>query len=250
MEISPIGVIRTPFTDHEGTPIQSVYGDDIEGTVILDTAYVAALADLEGFDRIWLLFALDRAKPWRSKVVPYRDTVERGLFSTRAPSRPNPIGLSVVRVVQVDPPRIVVRGVDMLDGTPLLDIKPYIPEFDAHPDARAGWLDLRRADREAADGRFMDPSEHGPRVRLDLTEHCIETAARNEHRRRTALALAGDDGQGPALAVLHRFLAETDFRRLRAQHPDLRGGADIQVEVFSDEDGVVGWRVRARGETA
>jgi len=89
-------------------------------------------------------------------VVPYRDTRERGLFATRAPSRPNPIGLSVVRLLGRDANVLRVADVDILDGTPLLDIKPYVPEFDAHPASRAGWLDERRADRKEADDRFHD----------------------------------------------------------------------------------------------
>jgi tRNA (adenine37-N6)-methyltransferase len=240
IQFESIGVIRTPFIHQAGTPIQSVFGDDVEGTVVLDAAYANALCDLDGFDRIWLLTHMDRARPWRPRLVPYRDTVERGLFSTRAPSRPNPLGLSVVRVVRVEPPRITVRGVDMLDGTPLLDIKPYVPEFDAHSEARAGWLDAHSTDRTAADARFIQPDPAA--VLLDLSEHCIETAARRKHRRLADCALGGggEDG-GQAMELLDRFLRETDFRRLRAEEPDLAGGFGVRVELRSGRDGRVRW---------
>lgn len=152
--LQPIGVIRTPFLQQEGTPIQPSMSRDTAGRVSVYAPYRAALADLEGFERIWLIFHLDRSGPWRPRVVPYRDVTERGMFATRAPSRPNPIGISVVRLLSVAEGELEVQGVDMLDGTPLLDIKPYVPEFDAHPSSRAGWLDEVGSGRRKADGRF------------------------------------------------------------------------------------------------
>jgi tRNA-Thr(GGU) m(6)t(6)A37 methyltransferase TsaA len=149
-----IGVIRTPHQAQEGTPIQPSCALGAQGTVILFSEYVEALADVAGFERLWLLFHLHRARRWKPKVVPYRDVVERGLFATRAPSRPNGIGLSAVRVLSVEGPQIEVEGVDMLDGTPLLDIKPYVPEFDAYPSSRAGWLEQSASPTTTADGRF------------------------------------------------------------------------------------------------
>jgi len=151
-----IGVIRTPFHEPRGAPIQPVYAAGSAGEVMVDQACEAALDDLEGFERIWLIYWLDRAGPFRLRVVPYRDTVERGLFATRAPNRPNPIGLSVVRLLRREGRVLHVAEVDMLDGTPLLDIKPYVPAFDAFPGTRAGWLDTRRVDRQVADDRFHD----------------------------------------------------------------------------------------------
>ena len=151
-----IGVIRSPHAASAGTPIQPTYAEEVEGEVHVDADLEPALADLEGFERIWLVYWCDRAGPFRPRVVPYRDTREHGLFATRSPSRPNPIGLSVVRLLGRDRNVLRVRGVDILDGTPLLDIKPYVPEFDAHPAAKAGWLDDRREDRRRADGRFHE----------------------------------------------------------------------------------------------
>lgn len=156
LEIRRIGVIHSPFTEPRGTPIQPTFAAGGLGRVALDAPYVEALADVEGFDRLWLLYWLDRATPWKPRVTPYRDTVERGLFATRAPSRPNPIGLSVVRLRERRGAELLVADLDILDGTPLLDIKPYVPSFDAWPDAGAGWLDHAAADRTKADGRFHD----------------------------------------------------------------------------------------------
>ena len=140
IQLEPIGRIHSPFTEQTGTPIQPGLADE-------------ALDDLEGFERIWLLFHLDRAKSWQPKIVPYRDREARGLFSTRAPARPNPLGLSVVRLLGRQGPRLIVGGLDILDGTPLFDIKPYVPEFDAFDNSGAGWLDRTRL-LDAADGRF------------------------------------------------------------------------------------------------
>jgi tRNA-Thr(GGU) m(6)t(6)A37 methyltransferase TsaA len=151
-----IGTIHTPFADAVGTPIQSVYGDDAAGHVTVDAPYRGALADLDGFERIWLVYVFHRSSGWAPRLTPFRDTVERGLFATRAPRRPNPLGISLVRLdaVDVDTGRLDVRGVDLIDGTPLCDIKPYIPDFDARPDSRAGWFDGRRSERVVADDRF------------------------------------------------------------------------------------------------
>ena len=97
---------------------------------------------------------MDRAAPFKPRVVPYRDTRERGLFATRSPCRPNPIGLSAVRVLRREGRVLHVADIDILDGTPLLDLKPYVPEFDAHADSAAGWLGETTEDRRCADGRF------------------------------------------------------------------------------------------------
>ena len=150
----PIGVIRSPHRTPAGTPIQPTYAKDVEGEVVVAAELEPALADIDGFERIWLVYCFDRAGPFRPRVVPYRDNQERGLFATRAPSRPNPLGLSVVRLLSRQGNVLRVRGLDILDGTPLLDIKPYVPEFDAHPDSEAGWLEARREERREADGRF------------------------------------------------------------------------------------------------
>jgi tRNA-Thr(GGU) m(6)t(6)A37 methyltransferase TsaA len=149
-----IGVIKTPFTRAEGTPIQPLYAEGVEGRVVLDDQYEAALADIEGFERLWLVYWFDRAGPFQPSVIPYRDTTPHGLFATRSPCRANPIGLSLVRLIGRSGKELSILDIDVLDDTPLLDIKPYVPEFDSHPGSRAGWFDLSCADVRVADDRF------------------------------------------------------------------------------------------------
>lgn len=153
LELAPIGVVRAPHRERHGTPRQAVLAADpalrpderarlelFEG--LIDPA---ALDDLAGFDHLWVLSWLHLNHGWRSKVLAPGETVERGLFATRAPHRPNPIGLSAVRILGVEGLVIHVERIDLLDGTPILDVKPYVPYADAFPDARAGWLDERGA---------------------------------------------------------------------------------------------------------
>ena len=161
IRFSPIGVIRSPHVSVAGTPIQPAFAEQVEGTVVLDEDLEPALADIDGFERIWLVYWLDRAAPFRPRVVPFRDVRERGLFATRAPCRPNAVGLSVVRLLGRKRNVLRVRGLDILDGTPLLDIKPYVPQFDAHPGSAAGWFDERAEDRHVADDRFAPSPSAG-----------------------------------------------------------------------------------------
>lgn len=154
-----IGRIRTPYVQAKGTPIQAAYADGAEGRVVVDERYAAALDDLGGFERLWLIYHFDRSAPFKPRVVPYRDTVEHGLFATRSPCRPNAIGLSVVRLLERDGCTLRVADVDMLDETPLLDIKPYVPDFDAYPSSKAGWFETHGQDRRVADGRFHEAAD-------------------------------------------------------------------------------------------
>jgi tRNA-Thr(GGU) m(6)t(6)A37 methyltransferase TsaA len=151
-----IGMIHSPFLEAAGTPIQPVYGSGVEGKVFLDASFAPALDDIEGFERLWLIYWMDRSGPFKPRVMPYRDTVEHGLFATRSPNRPNPIGLSVVRLLRREGATLFIADMDILDGTPLLDIKPYVPEFDCHLNSRAGWFEKAGVDRRLADGRFHD----------------------------------------------------------------------------------------------
>jgi len=154
----PVGIVRSPHREQAGTPIQPRFGRTARGTVEVAPEYAPALADLEGFERIWLICLLHRTRGWLPRVIPYRDDTSRGLFATRAPSRPNPIGISTVRLLRVQGPILHVAELDLLDGTPVLDVKPYVPEFDAFPDAGAGWLESA-SDRRTADDRFETPRE-------------------------------------------------------------------------------------------
>ena len=141
VECCPIGVIRSPHTDPARTPIQPRYARGVEGTVEILPELKDALDDIEGFSHILLLYHFHRAKAHRLKVVPFLDEVERGLFSTRYPARPNPIGLSVVRLLRREGTRLHVSDVDILDGTPLLDIKPHVVRFGVEDSIRSGWQD-------------------------------------------------------------------------------------------------------------
>jgi tRNA-Thr(GGU) m(6)t(6)A37 methyltransferase TsaA len=152
--LTAIGTIHTPYRRAEGTPIQAPFGAGIEATVTVDEPYRAALQDIEGFERLWLVYWLDRAGRFAPLVVPYRDDRPHGLFATRSPARPNPIGLSVVRLIGRAGGTLRVTDIDILDDTPLLDIKPYVPQIDSCPESRAGWFDHNRIDRSVADGRF------------------------------------------------------------------------------------------------
>jgi tRNA-Thr(GGU) m(6)t(6)A37 methyltransferase TsaA len=154
MKLKPIGIIRTPFTMPAGTPIQPAYAQGAEGRVEVFEKFADGLKDLDGFDRIWLLYWFDRVSQVNLHVKPFMDTVQRGLFATRAPCRPNPIGMSPVRLVRVEGNVLHVADVDILDGTPLIDIKPYTPRFDCFSVTRSGWLDAVAPDRPTDDGRF------------------------------------------------------------------------------------------------
>lgn len=151
-----IGTIHTPFKDREGMPIQPSGGTGVEGRIEIKEEFGAGLTDLDGFSYIVLIYYLHKSEGYDLMVVPFMDTEERGLFATRAPRRPNPIGISVVRLKRVDGLTVHIENLDILDGTPLLDIKPYIPDFDTAEDIKTGWL--KRCGAEAADrksdGRF------------------------------------------------------------------------------------------------
>ncbi|MFO7833151.1 MAG: tRNA (N6-threonylcarbamoyladenosine(37)-N6)-methyltransferase TrmO [Halohasta sp.] len=153
----PIGTIRTPFDDPDGMPIQPASEASARGTVVVDPAYVAGLADLDGFSHCILLYHFHAGDDdYSLRVTPFLDDTERGLFATRAPNRPNPIGLSIVAVESVDGRELAVSGVDVVDGTPLVDIKPFVPQFDVPDDTAAGWVDETEAGVESttADDRF------------------------------------------------------------------------------------------------
>ena len=152
----PIGVVHSPFTEKVSAPRQATApsvdraalgadspSSDVEGTVELfpGRGLEHALEDLESWGRIWIVFVFHRVDGWRPKVLPPRSTKRRGVLATRSPHRPNPIGLSAVRLVGVEGLTLRIRDVDILDGSPVLDLKPYVPYADAFPDAGSGWLE-------------------------------------------------------------------------------------------------------------
>ena len=152
----PIGVIRSPFNTLDNMPIQPAGADGVEGLVELRPEYQDGLRDLDGFSHIVLIYHFHQSDGYSLTVVPYLDDTSRGLFSTRAPKRPNPIGLSVVKLKSVEGPVLKIENVDVLDGTPLLDIKPYVPEFEPRGIVRTGWLEVaaKKANAKRSDKRF------------------------------------------------------------------------------------------------
>jgi tRNA-Thr(GGU) m(6)t(6)A37 methyltransferase TsaA len=136
----PIGIIHTPFKTPKGTPIQPKKAGNIGGSVELFEEYKIGLSDLDDFSHLILIYHMHLVNGFSLKVIPFLDTVLRGLFSTRSPWRPNPIGISVVKLEKIEGRLLFVSELDMVDGTPLLDIKPYVPNFDEKNDYRIGWL--------------------------------------------------------------------------------------------------------------
>jgi tRNA-Thr(GGU) m(6)t(6)A37 methyltransferase TsaA len=152
----PIGIIHSPHKTPDGTPIQPTGAKGIEGRIEIFPEYTDGLADLAGFSHVFILYHFHLSKKCSLKVKPFLDDQERGLFATRAPARPNPIGLSVVRLLDVDNRTLHVQDVDVVDGTPLLDIKPYVPEFDMREVDKLGWLGKKtgKVEKVVDDGRF------------------------------------------------------------------------------------------------
>ena len=153
----PVGIIHSPFKDCRGVPLQPVAAQGVEGTVEIFPEYVAGLRDIEGFSHIILIYHFHLCREFSLIVEPYLDDRLHGVFATRAPARPNPIGLSIVRLVRAENEILHIRDVDIVDGTPLLDIKPYVAEFDAREAERIGWLEKKtdRVQRTTDDGRFQ-----------------------------------------------------------------------------------------------
>ena len=149
-EMVEIGVAHTPLTTRFQAPCQPAVQGGAEARIELHPEYRDGLADLDGFDRVWLLYTFHLNQGWRSRVKPPRGDRTRGLFATRGPHRPSSIGLTAARLLRVDDGCLWVSEMDLLDQTPILDIKPYIPRVDAYPSARAGWVDAVDVDEQAA----------------------------------------------------------------------------------------------------
>ena len=152
----PIGIIHSPFKKTLGTPIQAAGAKGIEGRIEIFQEYKEGLKDLEGFSHIFLIYHFHLSHQTSLTVRPFLDKKTHGVFSTRAPARPNPIGLSVVRLVRVEGNMLFIQDMDIIDGTALLDIKPYVPEFDERKKERIGWLgkNINRLHTMQDDGRF------------------------------------------------------------------------------------------------
>ena len=154
LSLKYIGVINTSFEKKSGVPIQSGLGENHVGTITINPEYKDGLKDLDGFSHIHLIYHFNQHDDYSLKVKPYRDDTFRGVFATRAPKRPNPIGLSLVEIVKIKGNIIEFKGVDIINRTPLLDIKPYYNEFDSRENSKGGWLEEVNSEINNSDDRF------------------------------------------------------------------------------------------------
>ena len=153
----PIGIIHSPFKEAKNTPIQPAGAEGTEGSIELYPEYSECLKDIEGFSHIIIIYHFHLIKNWKPLIRPYMDEEFHGVFATRAPARPNSIGLSIVNLLEVKENILIVRNIDVVDKTPLLDIKPYTPEFDIREVKRIGWLEknIHKLPDSKDDGRFL-----------------------------------------------------------------------------------------------
>lgn len=156
IELDPIGKIHSPFKAREGMPIQPTGANGVQGSVEIFDPFKEGLKDLDGFSHIILLYAFDRSKDYDLQVIPFMDDTLRGVFATRAPKRPNPIGISIVKLDRIENDTLYIQNIDVLDGTPLLDIKPYVPDFDRPENVRSGWVEQSKdkVSTKKSDDRF------------------------------------------------------------------------------------------------
>lgn len=152
----PIGVIRSEHTVADKTPIQPVYAKGCMGQAEVFEEYAEGLADLDGFSHIYLIYHFHLAPPLKLRARPFLQDAERGIFAIRGPARPNPIGLSVVELLRIEGCILHFNGADILDGTPLLDIKPYTAKFDLHEVRKSGWQDDVDDDTAQRKGKRLD----------------------------------------------------------------------------------------------
>jgi tRNA-Thr(GGU) m(6)t(6)A37 methyltransferase TsaA len=208
LTLTPIGVVHSPFSDKRSAPRQPQAGATASGTIELHVArtHPDTLIDLERWSHIWVLFWFDRSTGWKSRVMPPRSARKRGVFATRAPHRPNPIGMSVVRLTRVEGHLLHVAELDMIDGTPVLDIKPYVPYADARLDASSGWLDDALA-----------PADPGPRYAVAFSE-------RAEQQLSWLAPRLSFDLRALTIAALELGPAPHAYRRIRADGDALRIG--------------------------
>jgi len=153
-----IGYVNSPYLKAEGTPIQSVKGSKEQARIIIFDDFIDGLKDLDGFSHLIVLSCLHKAVKSSLHVTPFLDTVPRGIFATRAPSRPNPIGISIVKLISIEKNMLIIEEFDLIDGTPVLDIKPFIPDFDHRENVTVGWYANKKgnAQRTKDDGRFSN----------------------------------------------------------------------------------------------
>jgi tRNA-Thr(GGU) m(6)t(6)A37 methyltransferase TsaA len=161
---TPVGVIHTPFNNVVDMPVQPSGAQNVRGTIELDPEYEPGLSDLDGFSHIILLYHFHRVVGYKLTVVPFMDNIPHGVFATRAPVRPNALGISIVKLEKIENNILSICDVDMVDGTPLLDIKPFFPNYDIRTGAKSGWLEKRDLNitEIKSDDRFVSNHEFSP----------------------------------------------------------------------------------------
>ena len=211
LTLTPIGVVRSPWKDKHSAPRQAALGRGVAGAIELlpQAEYLHALKDIEQWSHLWVLFWFDRAEGFRPTVQPPRSLEKRGVFATRAPYRPNPIGMSLVRLVRVEGTTLHVADLDILDDTPVLDIKPYVPYADVAEHANSGWL-------EQEPGQL--PEDRGPRYAVSWSALAEEQLAFLAERDPLPL-------RDMAEAVLRDGVAPHPYRRIK------RVGAGLRLAV-------------------
>ncbi|MDB4990202.1 MAG: hypothetical protein JWN04_5380 [Myxococcaceae bacterium] len=244
LSLEPIGVVHSPFSERVDAPRQPAAAGaaEVEGTVELfaGRGYEDALCDLARWDHLWLVVWFDRNRGFRPKVTPPRSAHKRGVFATRSPHRPNPIGLSAVRLLRVDGLILTVRGLDLLDQTPLLDLKPYVPYTDAIPDANHGWLEQVQ-DPTLRTARPVDPIRAFEVAFTSLAEEqlsWLHAAHAIELRERITAQLA----LGPAPHAYRRIKREGD--RFKLALKDWRAWFRVEQQQVTVERVGSGYRPR------
>ena len=157
LEVPVIGVLKTPFETIENMPIQSVGAQDIEGVAVINDEYGEGLQDLDGFSHMYLIYQFHKVSTKELRVIPFMDDKPHGIFATRSPKRPSGMGMSLVNIIKIAGNKVHFKGADMLNNTPLIDIKPFFCQSDNRPDAISGWLDEKDDDlvcKIKSDNRF------------------------------------------------------------------------------------------------
>jgi tRNA-Thr(GGU) m(6)t(6)A37 methyltransferase TsaA len=220
----PIGVVRSPFTDKSEAPRQPAEARAVEGSIVLEAGrgFEHALEGITAWDHLWVIYWFHGAEgAVKNKVQPPRSAEKKGVFATRSPHRPNAIGLSAVRLLGVDGLTLRISGLDMIDGTPVLDLKPYVPYSDAIVDASSGWLDA--------------PADPGPRYVVEWTPEAARVAA--------WLGERGVDVVTPAETILKAGPEPHPYRRIKQ---DPGGGLRLAVKAWRYRFEVVGDRIVVR----
>ncbi len=156
IELTPIGIIRSPYKEDKNMPVQGRFKDDVQGWIELKDEYIPGLRDLDGFSHAILIYYFHRSDAEYLEARPFLEQQTHGIFAIRSPHRPNHLGFSIVKIQRIEGNRLYFTEVDMLDGTPLLDIKPYVAYFDSRDDVRCGWLDKHFANGKIPEGTIID----------------------------------------------------------------------------------------------